>query len=91
MFYVVYDTLYYRYKGKKVLKNVALEVELWGWSCFFQPNVGGGSPKICATTREWIAFFEEQGFHFLRPTPPPVLFDQPLTTRKELSVPGYTQ
>ena len=33
----------------------------------FVPLRGGGS-----------CFFEEPGFHFLWPTPPPVLFDQPL-------------
>ena len=63
---------------EKVIKNVVLEIELWGWVMLnFQHNVEGGSPKLCATTGGGSCFFEEPGFHFLRPTPP-VLFDQPL-------------
>ena len=64
-------------KGDK--KNVVLEVELWGWVMFIfciLPGVGqqnfvplrgvGGGGGSC--------FFEEPGFHFLGPTPPPLYF-----------------
>ena len=46
---------------------------------FFHPNVGGASPKFCATTRGWVMFFWGTGvFISSGPTPPPVLFDRPL-------------
>ena len=68
MFYVVYDTLYYRsISREKVIKNVVLEVDLWG-CChvffFFSPMSGGGSPKFCATMRGWVMFFWGTGFSF---------------------------
>ena len=57
-----------------MIKNVVIEVDLWGGSCFFQPNVGGGSPKFCATTRGWVMFFWGTGFSFPPAHPSPLYF-----------------
>ena len=66
------------YKGKK-WKNVVLKVDLWGWvMVFFIPMSGVRHQNFVPLRGGGSCFFEEPGFHFLRPTPPPVLFDRPL-------------
>ena len=61
-----------------MIKNVVLEVELWGWVMFFfSPMSGVGHQNFVPLRGGGSCFFEEPGFHFLQPTPP-VLFDQPL-------------
>ena len=64
-------------------KNVGLEVDLWGWVMFFfSPMSGVGHQNFVPLEGGGLCFFEEPGFHFLRPTPPPPLrFDQPLSLR----------
>ena len=61
-----------------MIKNVVLEVDLWGWVMFFfSPMSGVGHQNFVPLRGGGSCFFEESGFHFLRPTPL-VLFDQPL-------------
>ena len=64
-----------------MIKNVVLEVELWGWVMFFfSPMSGVGHQNFMPLRGGGSCFFKEPGFYFLRHTPPPspVLFDQPL-------------
>ena len=62
-----------------MIKNVVLKVDLWGWVIFFfSPMSGVGHQNFVPLRGGGSYFFEEPGFHFLRSTPPPVLFDQPL-------------
>ena len=50
-----------------------------GCHVFFSPKSGVGHQNFVPLRGGGSCFFEEPGFHFLLPTSPPVLFDQPLT------------
>ena len=67
-----YSILQIYIKGKSDKK-----CSTWSWlmrvgHVFFQPNVGGGSPKFCATTRGWVMFFISSG-----PLPPCTFWPAP--------------
>ena len=60
-------------------KNEGLEVDLWGWVMyFFSPMSGVGHQNFVPLKGGGLCFFEEPGFHFLRPTLPLYFLTSPL-------------
>ena len=58
-----------------MIKNVGLEVDLWGWVMFFfSPMSGMGHQNFVPLRGGGSCFFEEPGFHFLRLTQTPSLY-----------------
>ena len=64
--------LYYRYKGKKVMRiYIYLESSYRGGSCIFSAILGGRSANFLVVKRGWVIYFLKK-LHLNPPVHPPI-------------------